>query len=108
MSWTTVILHWLGVEPRSPSTAYNFWSGFGSDVGEVTLIGAVIATARHKNCHVHRCWRLGRHPVADGLYRVCARHHPGLDGQVTADTINHAHRAHRERLGHGNPDGPDA
>lgn len=108
MAWTSVVLHWLGVEPRTPSTAYNFWSGIGSDLSEGTLVVALIAVARHKKCHVHRCWRFGKHPVADGLYKVCAKHHPGVAAEVTAEVVAEAHHAHRARLGHGHPDGPDA
>jgi len=44
---------------------YNFWSGIASDVGEVTLITAVLAGfygayRKHKCGH---CWRPARHVV---------------------------------------------
>ena len=41
---------------------YQFWSGIGSDIGEVTLIGLAMVWWRHHNCHVYRCWRLSWHP----------------------------------------------
>jgi hypothetical protein len=84
------ILHVLGVEPRTPSTAYNFWSGFGSDIGEVGIIGGLAHMARARNCHVKGCWRIGRHP--HGPFRVCAKHHPSLPDTVTHATVR-AHRA---------------
>jgi len=37
---------------------YQFWSGLGSDIGEVTLIGLAMVWWRHHNCRVYRCWRL--------------------------------------------------
>lgn len=37
---------------------YNFWSGFGSDLGELAIVGAVV---RHVNCSQRGCWRLGHH-----------------------------------------------
>jgi hypothetical protein len=55
---------------------YQFWSGIGSDVGQVTLIGAVIALWSKHNCHIHRCWRLGWHPSDKyGGHVVCRHHH---------------------------------
>lgn len=73
------LLHWLAVHVGADHSAggsvyYNFWSGFGSDLGEVTLVGAIVAAARHKNCHVKGCWRLG-HPH-EGVVR-CRKHPHG-------------------------------
>ena len=67
---------------------YNFWSGIGSDLGEVTLLTAVIATYWHHTCHVSRCWRLGR--FAHGHLKLCAHHHPLVpsDGRVTKEQID--------------------
>jgi len=67
---------------------YNFWSGIGSDLGEVTLITAVLATYWHHTCHVSRCWRLGR--FAHGHLKLCAHHHPLVpsNGRVTGDEID--------------------
>jgi hypothetical protein len=89
MIWS-LILHVFGVEPRTPSTAYNWWSGAGSDVGEF----AIAAAAWHfLNCHEPRCRRLGvRHVLIDGCtYRVCRSHHPTHGdgrGQLAADYHN--------------------
>lgn len=69
------LLHILGVEPRSPSTAYNFWSGFGSDVGELAIIGGVWKMV---NCHEVGCWRVGTKVTMEDNghhYRRCGRHH---------------------------------
>ena len=93
------LLHWLAVHTGSTQVVtggpyYNFWSGFGSDLGELTLIGAVGAGAYHvargHNCEVHRCWRIGRHTTAAG-HKVCRLHHP--DDPLTVADV---HRAHRE------------
>jgi hypothetical protein len=53
---------------------YGFWSGFGSDIGEVSLLGALITTARHKNCHVKGCLRLGHIDPAVAA-PACKKHH---------------------------------
>lgn len=37
---------------------YNFWSGFGSDIGELAIVAALY---RHVNCSTKGCWRLGHH-----------------------------------------------
>jgi hypothetical protein len=55
---------------------YQFWSGIGSDVGEITLVGLVMVWWRHHNCHVYRCWRLSWHPHPDHKHPVCRHHHP--------------------------------
>lgn len=47
---------------------YNFWSGSGSDIGELAIVGALL---RHVNCHESGCWRLGHH--INGTL-VCKRH----------------------------------
>ena len=67
---------------------YNFWSGIGSDLGEVTLLTAVLATYWHHTCHVSRCWRLGR--FAHGHLKLCAHHHPLVpnDGRVSEVEID--------------------
>lgn len=98
MSFISWFLHVIGVEPRQPSTAYNFFSGAGSDLGEITIIGLGIGAFRHVNCHQRGCWRLGRHPVAGGLFKVCSHHHPDVpDDGPTAEHIAAAHQAALER-----------
>ena len=60
---------------------YGFWSGFGSDLGEITIITALLAVYRKHNCHVRGCPRIGRHEFTDSAtgvtYLLCRRHHPG-------------------------------
>jgi len=69
------LLHFLGLLPVPPggSAAYNFWSGSGSDFGELTLIGLAYGAYRKHQCHNKGCWRIGRHQV-DGT-PWCNRHH---------------------------------
>ena len=65
---------------------YLFWSGiFDVFVLAAGLAGNAYVTARKHNCHVHRCWRIGRHPVTGTAYVVCRTHHP--DGHVTAAQV---------------------
>lgn len=73
--------------------AYAFWSGIGSDIGELTIIGGLVAIYRKHNCHARGCWRVGRLAVAGTPYVVCHRHHPDHDGarKATAETIARAH-----------------
>jgi len=60
---------------------YNFWSGIGSDFGEVTLIVALITWYVHNQCHVDKCHKIGRHPFK--YYKLCKKHHPGVPEKVT-------------------------
>lgn len=98
------LLHWLAVHTgtvNEPGPYYGFWSGFGSDLTEFAAAAAFLAgllmSYRHKNCAVHRCWRVGRHPVEGTTHAVCRRHHPDpavRDGL----TVAHIHKRHREHL----------
>ncbi len=82
-----LILHWLGLDSGS-GPAYLAWSGFGSDLGELTLVGGLLAVYRRHNCHTRWCWRVGHHDFTDttaGLtYRLCARCHPEHPGRHLA------------------------
>lgn len=72
-------LHWLAVHTGTlieTGPYYGFFSGFGSDIGEVAIIGGMITFARHHNCHQPRCWRIGRHRIEGTDYVVCRKHHP--------------------------------
>jgi hypothetical protein len=73
---------------NEPGPYYGFWSGFGSDLGELALVGGVLSLVRHSNCEVHGCWRLGRHTTAAG-HHVCRKHHP--DDHLTVEQVQAAH-----------------
>ena len=77
---------------------YNFWSGIGSDFGEATIIVAVLAWWKHRNCQVAGCPRIHlMHPTDAGHY-VCKRHHPGHEGnQLTAEYVQAAHQAAHDK-----------
>ena len=78
--------HWFAVHTGTlhggPDLYYNFWSGFGSDLGEATLISAVsigvYTGVRKVNCHTKGCWRIGHHPLDGTPYILCKHHHPGV------------------------------
>jgi hypothetical protein len=86
---------------------YGFWSGFGSDISEITLVGAVIALLgafwRNHNCHVTGCWRLSWMPHPVHGHPVCRKHHPDGQGRGEFLTAEHhtleAHAAVAGRLG---------
>lgn len=82
------IQEWAGLTNLSGRT-YGFWSGIGSDVGEVTLLGILWATLRRHNCEVKGCVRLGRHSTAAN-HVVCRKHHP--DEHLTAQAVIDAHQ----------------
>lgn len=72
------VLHFLGIDnPAGPW--YAWWSGAGSDLGEIVLVGGFWAGIRRLNCHEHRCWRVGRHKVEGTPFVVCRKHHPDID-----------------------------
>ena len=77
--------HWAAIHTgtiysSSNPIYYNFWSGFGSDLGEATLIGAVgvgvYTFVRRANCHTKGCWRIGHYSLEGTPYHLCKHHHP--------------------------------
>jgi hypothetical protein len=88
---------------------YGFWSGAGSDITELAIIGGLISLARRHNCHVKGCWRIGRHKVEGTEFITCAKHHPTVpDGGPSADDIQRAYESARPgRLAAGEVRGSD-
>lgn len=111
--------HWLQIHlgiANEPGPYYGFFSGSGSDFGEIALIGAVgtlIAGLWHKfNCHNEGCPRIGLHQLAGGTYVVCRKHHAAIIGhphrKLSTEFLTAAHRDHLIRTTAspaGNPDG---
>lgn len=94
-AWWWIEVHTGTVNESGPY--YAFWSGFGSDIAEIALVGAIYTAARHANCHVQHCWRIGK-PVDGTPYRACHLHHPDHQGDkraVTLKTILDAHSGPR-------------
>lgn len=71
---------------------YLFWSGIGSDIGEVVIIGGIIQWYRKASCHVDGCHKIGLHHVEGTGYVTCRKHHPA---DATSEQDIHAahHRA---------------
>jgi hypothetical protein len=70
---------------------YGLWSGFGGALPDVLIATALAGWLWHQNCHVHHCWRIGRHPVGGTPYRACRRHHPA-GGRLTHEQLLDAAR----------------
>src|SRR5262245_29212275 len=97
--------HWLQVHTgtiNEPGPYYGFWSGFGSDLAEFGIIGAISTGVyqlfKKYNCHEPGCWRVGTHPAAGGQFSLCYRHHPDYPGtQPTHELIERLHQEHLAR-----------
>src|ERR1700722_1746218 len=105
IAFFATVRHWFalhtGILHGGPDQYYNFWSGFGSDLGEATLISAVgigvYTGARKVNCHQKGCWRIGHHALEGTPYILCRRHHPGVPtGGATHEQILEQHRKFKE------------
>lgn len=95
MHTITLIWHWFlnftGINiPSNGSKWYNFWSGFGSDLGEIAILGSLLGLYRHHNCTVKGCWRIGHHAVDGTPYKTCHKH-------TTTDTHKKLHKEHQHK-----------
>ena len=91
------LLHWLAVHTGTINEGgpyYGFFSGFGSDLSEIAIVGGLLTMVRRCNCEVKGCWRLGRHQTAAG-HHVCRVHHP--DDPLTHQDVLDAHAAAKPR-----------
>jgi hypothetical protein len=98
--------HWTAIHTGTTYSTnspiyYNFWSGFGSDLGEATLIGAVsvgvYTGVRKVNCRTKGCWRIGHYPLEGTPYHLCPRHHPGVPTKgASHEQILEHYRKHLE------------
>ncbi len=57
---------------------YQFWSGIGSDLGELTIVTGMAAISyqlyRNHTCHIQKCYRISWHPHPDHGHPVCKKH----------------------------------
>jgi|SRR5271165_788048 len=99
------VRHWVALRTGTlhggPDVYYNFWSGFGSDLGEATLISAVAigvyTGVRKVNCHTKGCWRIGHHQLDGTPYVLCRHHHPDVPSQGASHAhILDQHRRYKE------------
>lgn len=68
----TFLQHVMGLDDASGNW-YLWWSGIGADLG---MLGGAVALIRKHQCHVTKCWRLGKHQLPDTPWVVCTTHHP--------------------------------
>lgn len=104
-------VHPLGLCPvnfheRLACRGYNLWSGIGSDIGEITLITAILVTAwrvyklwkKHTECHIATCKNHG-HVVHGTPYRACHEHDPRITHQIGEDiTADHILQAYKKSV----------
>ena len=88
------IQHWLAIHTGTLNESgpyYGFWSGFGSDLGEISLLGGMLMAYKHLQCHDMNCRRFGFHHIGGTPFKTCKRHHP-----TGGNTVDQIHAAHRE------------
>ena len=97
MHWLSLVWHWIEIHTGTVNESgpyYGFWSGFGSDLGEVTILGAVAVGLKHVNCHDKGCWRIITHKVDGTPFKACRKHHPVLSQhpKITAALMAKMHK----------------
>lgn len=90
-----LFLHLTGSDNTS-GVFYGFWSGFGSDIGELGIIGGLVAMYRKNNCHVKWCWRFSHMRVEGTHFKTCHKHstasHHALLRQIHAEKYPEQHK----------------
>lgn len=81
---------------------YGWWSGTGSDIGELAIIGSMWALYRKHNCPVRRCPRICRYDVVGTPFQSCKKHHPEIPtkGHITPQHIVDACGVDHDRKDH--------
>lgn len=78
------LLVFFGIDDEA-GPGYGFFSGVGSDLGEIAIIGAVLGAYHRHNCHTVKCWRIARHTVVDHdgtTYPACRKHRQQIVAKV--------------------------
>lgn len=94
MSWLAHLFFAVTGARNEAGWVYGLWSGFGGALPDIMIVTAACGWWWARTCHVHRCWRIGRHPVEGTPYRACRRHHPS-GGKLTHGQLLDAHRRAR-------------
>lgn len=80
------ILHFFGITNAS-GEPYLFWSGAGSDISEIAILGGMWHAF---NCHEQGCWRPGHHLTVEsnGAHvRRCKKHHQARHNLIGESTL---------------------
>lgn len=69
-----LFMHWTGSDNVS-GPYYGFWSGFGSDIGEIALLAGIYTLLRKHNCHVKGCKSVITSNDPEVHAPACRKHH---------------------------------
>jgi hypothetical protein len=76
--WWHHVTNFFGITNEA-GPGYGFFSGSGSDLGELPLFAGFVVAYHHLNCHEPSCRRVGRHTVVDAdgnHHKLCRKHSP--------------------------------
>lgn len=105
------IWHWfqevlgmnIGIPGHTPRW-YNFWSGFGSDLGEAALLVSLYHLFAMTRCHeggdgFRGCPRHGKYEFTDNstgiTHKLCSKHHPAAPKRLSHLDIIKIHKRNR-------------
>lgn len=85
--------HWVEVHTGTVNESgpyYGFFSGFGSDIGELALVGGLVTLVRSRNCNHKGCWRYGVHTTKNG-HKLCKTHISMPNAELEVHPIHDDH-----------------
>lgn len=90
-----ILNHWSGGDGKF---IYDIYSGIGPFILSLGFLSGLYMFWKKHSCHDSRCFRLARHPVAEGEHLVCGRHYKVILGlprkhRITVHSIKRKHEA---------------
>ena len=91
------IVHILGIDTGLPYGTWNFgnfWSGVAGSFLTSLIAFLIVVFARTRCQNSFWCVRHGKYPAANGMFKVCHKHHPDMDGKRPDHDM--IHRLHHQ------------
>jgi hypothetical protein len=93
------LVHFLGLDygvAYGHLVWYNFWSGVAGSFLVASIVWTVAYYINH-TCHDHpTCFRWGKYPAANGMFKLCWKHHPDMGVRPHREMIRALHDEYKK------------
>lgn len=99
------VVHFLGVD-YGVEYGHWVWYNFWSDVAGSFIIGMLVWLGTyyiHHTCHDNTmCFRWGKYEAANGIFKLCWKHHPDMAVKPHRELIARLHKESKVHQCHMN------